>query len=67
MINNLINWFNGKKTVFGAIIFFIVALSTKIVEEFGITVDWIQPALNVLEYIAMALTTVGLGHKAIKK
>lgn len=66
MIDKIITWFDGKKTSIGAVLFFLAALITKIVSAYEITVGWITPTIEIIEYVAMTLTTVGLGHKAIK-
>lgn len=63
---NIINWLNGKKTAIGAILFFVAALMAKVVAAYHITTEWVAPTIEIIEYVAMTLTTVGLGHKAIK-
>lgn len=67
MINNLINWFNGKKTTIAAI---LMALSMFITEVligiWGMEVDWFPMLVKTLNWVGMILGGTGLIHKAIK-
>ena len=66
-LNDLWNYLSGKKTTIGAILLFAAAFLTEvIVGKWGVTTSWIQPTIETLMWIGMALTGVGLGHKAMK-
>ena len=61
-------WFNGKKTAIGATLLFIATfLSEIIVSKWDAQGGWIQPTIETLQWLGMALTGLGLGHKAIKE
>jgi hypothetical protein len=58
-MENLINWFNGKKTTIGAIILFI-AVMPHIDEYVG------QNLVDILNYIGQAFVGIGIMHKGVK-
>ena len=59
-INELISYFNGKKTTIGAILLFIAAMP-HMGEYTG------QSAIDIIQYIGLAFTGVGVMHKGVKK
>ncbi len=64
---NIFEWFNGKKTIIGATILFVATfLSEIIIGKWHVTVDWMQPLIETLNWLGMAMTGLGLGHKAFK-
>lgn len=66
-MNTIIEYFNGKKTTIGAIILFLATfLSEVIVSKWNVQVDWMQPLIETLNWVGMAMTGLGLGHKAMK-
>jgi hypothetical protein len=66
-LNDLINWFNGKKTTIAAVLMFLASfLMEVVVGKFGATAAWIQPTVDTLLWFGMVLGGVGLAHKAIK-
>lgn len=66
-MNSILAWFDGKKTTIGAILLFIATfLSEVIVNKWDVQVDWMTPLIETLNWLGMALTGLGLGHKAMK-
>jgi len=66
-ITNLWNWLDGKKTTIGAVLLFLSTfLSEVIVSKWGVTAAWMTPSIETLNWLGMALTGLGLGHKALK-
>jgi len=55
----LINYFNGKKTSIGAVLLFFVAVPHL---ESYISID----IIDIITYVGMTLTGVGLAHKGNK-
>ena len=66
-MNTIWQFLSGKKTVIGASILFLATfLSEVIVGKWNVQVDWMTPLIETLNWLGMALTGLGLGHKAIK-
>lgn len=60
-------WLDGKKTTFGAIILFIATFfSSVIVGIWHVEGTWVQPIIDTLNWVGMAVTGIGLGFKAAK-
>lgn len=63
----ILNWFDGKKTTIGAVLLFIATVGTEvIVGKWNYSPEWMQPTIETLNWLGMAFTGLGLGHKAIK-
>jgi len=58
-MKKIIDYLNGKKTTIGALILFFVAIPHL---ENYIQVD----IIDMITYIGMGLTTIGITHKGIK-
>lgn len=66
-MRKLWEFLSGKKTTIGAILLFVATFfSEVIVGKWNATAEWIQPTIETLSWIGMALTGIGLGHKRIK-
>jgi len=61
------DWFNGKKTNIGAVLLFVAVFFTEVlVGKWNLAGTWVQPLIETLNWIGMALTGGGLVHKAVK-
>lgn len=58
-VNKFIKKFNGKKTTIGAICLFVAAIP-HLSEYIGVN------AVDIIEYVGMAFTAVGIVHKGAK-
>lgn len=64
---NILDFFNGKKTLIGGILLFGgTVLEQVIVGIWGISGDWVQPTIQTLDWVGMVVFGVGGGHKIIK-
>ena len=67
MFNKFFEFLSGKKTTIGAILLFLATFMLEVVVgKWHASADWIQPTIETLQWIGMALTGIGLGHKAVK-
>ena len=61
------NWLDGKKTTIGAALLLLATfLSEVIVGKWHVEVSWMQPAIETLNWVGMAVTGLGIGHKIQK-
>ncbi len=66
-MNSIFNWLNGRKTIIGAILLFIASfIQEVIIGKWHATGEWILPTIETLNWLGMAVTGWGLGHKAMK-
>lgn len=67
------DYFNGKKTNIGAAILMIAFVITQVDQQvavgiWGITLpDWVDKAVQTLEWFGTAIAGLGLGHQAVKQ
>ena len=58
---------NGNKTTIGAIFLFAATvMTTVVVGIWHVNAGWVDPLTKTFEWVGMAVTGLGLGHKAIK-
>lgn len=61
-------WFNGKKTVIGAVILWIATLIEAVfIQKYHVDAQWVLITVDLLKYVGGTLVPVGIGHKVIKK
>jgi len=69
-MNNLWEYFNGKKTIVGTCCLLTSAFGYQVVMgiwDIGATSYYFSNSLNTLDWLGMALGGIGLSHKAIKQ
>lgn len=61
------NYLDGKKTTIGAALLFLATfLSEVIIGKWHAEAAWLQPTIETLNWIGMAVTGLGIGHKIQK-
>ena len=64
---NILEWFNGKKTVIGSALLFLAVFGNEVLAglwEFN--PSWLTPAIKTCSWFGMLFGGVGLTHKAVK-
>lgn len=63
----MVEWFNGKKTVIGAVCGWLALNLPGLFDSVGMAdVGWLPTVVNVLNWAATILLPVGLTHKVVK-
>jgi len=67
-INQLWNFFSGKKTIIGSILMTgSIVITEVVVGIWMVEGDWIAPTVKTLNWVGMLMGGTGLLHKAAKK
>lgn len=67
IILKLWNFFNGKKTVIGAVLLFLAeAMEKVLIGIWHVDAPWILPAIATLKWAGMAFVGGGVWHKLTK-
>ena len=66
-IMNFWKFLSGKKTAIAMVVLFAATFIVEVViGQWGATADWLPKLVSTLNWVGMALGTVGMSHKAMK-